>query len=401
MSKEIQNLVSGGYSNTPLHSTKRNALEACVDWFSATFHENIFLNGLCAMLHLSITDFECKELAKTNEYDWLYNYSGIITIMTRNDNSQKTKQALTHVDIKGQGCRFLENNWRDGMTWVDFFNNLKSSFSLHHITRLDIAIDDYKGFLNINTLHRKLRLKHFRSSAGIRSWRYIESGDIQNFQEIDGQTLYLGKGDVEFRFYDKKGQLITNQKINLDPTITFWNRYEIQLRQDRALAVMHMISQDRLEVGELVRSVMCEYLTFLVEHKTDKNKSRWAVCSWWSQFLNGVSGTKLTMQPLEKSVYRTQNWIEKQVSVSLAILDECLNDNGYYVKSLIADGQRRMTKQHRQMIDQFRVSENYRQTIKDQVRKESQKIRPKLGTIQSMEASERNWANFQQAQVNH
>ena len=395
MKNESQKFENGGSSNTPLHSTEREPLEACVDWFSATFEGNVFMKGLCSMLHLSVEDFESKELASTNEYDYLYNYSGIIMIMTRNDNAQGTKKALTHIDIKGQGCRFLENNWTDGVTWVDFFNLLKTCFTLHHITRLDVAIDDYKGFLNITTLHRKMRLKHFRSSAGTRSWRYIESGDIQSGQEIDGQTLYIGKGDVEFRFYDKKGQLENNKKIDLDSDVEFWNRYEIQLRQDRALAVMDMIAQGRLEVGELVRSIMCEYLTFLVEHKTDTNKSRWAVCGWWSQFLGGVSGTKLTMQPLEKSVYKTQNWVEKQVSVSLAILDECLNDNGYYMKSLIADGQKRMTKQHRQMIKQFRISENFRDTVKKQSKKELREMSPKLGTIQSVESSDRNWARLQ------
>lgn len=81
--------------------------------------------------------------------------------------------------------------------------------------------------------------------------------------------------------------------------------------------------------------------------------------------MGGVSGTKLTMQPLEKSVYKNQNWVEKQVSVSLAILDECLNNNGSYIKGLIADGHTRMTKQHRQI------------------------------TVQSLESSKRNWERLE------
>lgn len=28
------------------------------------------------------------------------------------------------------------------------------------------------------------------------------------------------------------------------------------------------------------------------------------------------------------TLYRTKNWVEKQVSVSLAVLDECCNDSG-------------------------------------------------------------------------
>jgi len=54
------------------------------------------------------------------------------------------------------------------------------------------------------------------------------------------------------------------------------------------------------------------------------------------------------------SVYRTKNWVEKPVSVSLAILEECWNDLGCYVAGLIANGRKRMTKQHKQMIENYK-----------------------------------------------
>lgn len=54
------------------------------------------------------------------------------------------------------------------------------------------------------------------------------------------------------------------------------------------------------------------------------------------------------------SVYRTKNWVEKQVSVSLAVLDECWNDSDCCVAGLIANGRKRMTKQHKQMIENYK-----------------------------------------------
>lgn len=59
------------------------------------------------------------------------------------------------------------------------------------------------------------------------------------------------------------------------------------------------------------------------------------------------------------TLYRTKNWVEKQVSVSLAVLDECCNDSGCndsgcYVAGLIANGRKRMTKQHKQMIENYK-----------------------------------------------
>ncbi len=70
--------------------------------------------------------------------------------------------------------------------------------------------------------------------------------------------------------------------------------------------VMKMIAEANLEIGELVRSIMNEYLCFLVPSKTDTNKRRWMVWGFWSNFLGNVSGAKLNMQPLEKTVERTK-----------------------------------------------------------------------------------------------
>ncbi|EGO5850672.1 hypothetical protein WMI_01343 [Enterococcus faecalis EnGen0363] len=355
MKNNEQKNVSGGYCNTPLHCTQRKPLEACIDWVSITFQGNIFSSGLLDLFYLSPSDFESKALSEGNEYDYRYRFADLITIDIRKENAQKTRRALTFVDIKGQGCRYLENHWPEQFTWIDFFNLLRSTFSIDHLTRLDTALDDYKGYLNITTLHRKLRLKQFRSTAGLRKWRYIEGGDMQSSKEIDGQTLYVGNGDVEFRFYDKKGQLENSKGVSLPEDINFWQRYEIQLRNERAENLFNKIADGNLEIGDAVRGIMCEYLTFLVENKKDTNKRRWPVCKFWTDFLSNCDSVKLTLKPLEKSVYKTKNWAENQVSVSLAILEECFSED--YLKALVVDGRKRFTKEHKQMIKLFRVDE--------------------------------------------
>lgn len=153
---------------------------------------------------------------------------------------------------------------------------------------------------------------------------------------------------------------MVSNSIELIPVgVEFWNRYEIQLRHDRAEVVFNMIANGDFEIGTLVRSIMNEYLCFLVPHKTDSNKSRWAVCGFWTKFLGNVTGVRLTMQPLEKSVERTKKWIEYQAAISLAVLDECFNDSGYYFRNLVDEGRNRMTKEHFQMIKQYKLSKKY------------------------------------------
>lgn len=260
-------MVNGGSSNTPLHSTQEKAMEACLDWFSCTFEGNIFNEHFCELLHIKMNDFEVRTLDEKNEYEYRYIYQNFITVMTRKETEER--KALTHIDIKGQGCRWLENNWPINFDWSTYFNLLRGLYTIHHLTRLDLAIDDYKGNLNITTLHRKMRNKEFRSTAGIRSWRYIESGDIQSDKTLNGQTLYIGRGDIEFRFYDKFAQL-TNTLVPIPEGINFWNRYEIQLRHERAEVVFNMIANEQFEIGILVKSIMNEYLTFLVPNNKDK-----------------------------------------------------------------------------------------------------------------------------------
>ena len=89
MNNLSKNLTSGGSSNTPLHCTIPNPLEACVDWVSITFWENIFLKGLLPLLHLDFHGFEHKELAQSNEYEDCYKYLNLITVKTRKESEDK------------------------------------------------------------------------------------------------------------------------------------------------------------------------------------------------------------------------------------------------------------------------------------------------------------------------
>lgn len=345
------NLVPGGYGNTPPEIPCPKALIACVDWLAVTFSSAQNVVEICSLLKMKISDFDYRDFAR-NGYAESYNFNNEITISF--GHSPKSPDIGIHMEITGQGCRYLESFWRDGYNWTDYFNLLKM-YGYMNITRLDVAIDDFKGFLSIPTMYKKIRKLEFSSSAGLRSWRHFESGEIDK-EELTGETLYLGKGDVTFRFYDKKGEREA-KGVSLNENITFWNRYEIQLRHERADVLADVISSGGFTIGEVVKSVMSNYLSFKVANPNEKKKSRWKNTRWWDSFLNGVEPLKLTKVHPERTFYKTRQWLIDQTSSSLAMLFEGYDNDMGIIHSLLAYGRLNMNKNHEKMLEDFRVSE--------------------------------------------
>ncbi len=92
----------------------------------------------------------------------------------------------THLEIFGQGCRFLESHWRENFKWSDFFV-LAKCYALKKATRLDLAFDDFKGLLNISTLAKKT--ENGDLVTRFRNWKYFRSGEIYKSEKV-GETFW-------------------------------------------------------------------------------------------------------------------------------------------------------------------------------------------------------------------
>ena len=261
-----------------------------IDWL--TFTTKIFSeNDLISMLHLGDVAWEHKDAYR---YGYSHRCSfGGITILS----GGHSEDMGICVDISGQGCRCFEDY--SSLSWLDLFQILTCEFNEFNITRLDLAYDDHTGILDIGTLLDYTDHGWYRSKS--RYW-LVEYGST-------GTCIYHGsvKSDIRFRIYDKAAE-----RGLLDGT--HWIRVEQQLRGDRSkLAVSHIV--ERRSVGSVFTSILQDYLVYVEPSETDSNKSRWAVCSFWSELLSGASDITLTADPgMEYNIWRLRSTILEQYS---------------------------------------------------------------------------------------
>lgn len=95
------------------------------------------------------------------------------------------------VEMKGKGCRQFEHFLlAQRRTWVDFFLDV---FAVNGVyKRLDLAINDKVGLLNIPELTRKCQNEECISV--FRSFKNYRSGElVRQHEKADmGDTLYIG-----------------------------------------------------------------------------------------------------------------------------------------------------------------------------------------------------------------
>lgn len=272
-----------------------------------------------------------------------------------------------HLKLTGQGCRMIES--MDTFTsWKRFFQQIESLAEvwtmpisknkinrLYNITRLDIAIDDFTNKFSIPALIRKTKKSEYVSK--FRTYRYMGSGKSSG--ESTGHTLYFGStdSDVQLRFYEKNEE----RKVNgLDYGIEHWNRTELQLRDDRALMMFKLIKDNSNDHWiNIYKSVLNEYIRFVVPNKNDSNKRRWNIYRPWQTFINSMDKIKLTTDEVENDFNKFYDWIVNNMGPTLAIAQ----DTGLDLDKIAELGRDNFKDIHTQKVSKF----------KNDIKKEAQK----------------------------
>ena len=189
----------------------------------------------------------------------------------------------------------------------------------------------------MSEIRKKIEARHvksrFKTARGITE--YDLSGEANSNK---GETIYLGspQSRIKIRFYDKAKQ----QKVDY-----LWTRVEIECHNDRALIVAAFITDD-MPLGDLVAGVLHNYINFLEPDETDTNKSRWPVAQWWTDFLGEVEKLSLTIKKEAKTIEDVNNWLERQVSTSLALMHKYHKDSYDFLGDLIVIGRQRLRPRH-------------------------------------------------------
>lgn len=254
------------------------------------------------------------------------------------------------VELKGRGCRQFESYLlAQKRSWYEFF--MDSLIAGGVMKRIDLAINDKTGILNIPTLTEKCRQEECISV--FRSFKSYRSGELvhKDEKECMGNTLYIGslQSEVYFCIYEKDYEQYKKNDIPLEDA-DVKNRFEIRLKNERAYyAVVDLLTYGNPE--RTAFKIINRYIRF-VDRDDSKPRSNWKLNEEWAWFVgNNREQLRLTTKPEPYSFQRTLNWLSHQVAPTLKVamkLDEV--NQTQIIKDIIKNA--KLTERHEKILIQ-------------------------------------------------
>ena len=280
-------------------------------------------------------------------YSYTEHYSlGDIFIYTSADEE---KGVL--LELKGRGCRQFESYLlAQQRSWYDFLMDALIDGGV--MKRIDLAINDHTGILDIPELAEKCRKREYIGKS--RSYKFYQSGELIKHREDDreymGRTLYLGslKSDVYFCIYEKDYEQYVKLGTPLEEADII-NRFEIRLRNERAYyAVRDLLTY--YDAEQTAFSIINQYVRF-VDEEPDKRKNDWKLNDRWAWFIgDNRQSLKLTTKPEPYTLDRTLRWVQRQVAPTLKMLKKIDKGNGTdYMETI--EQQAKLTEKHEMIKD--------------------------------------------------
>lgn len=284
-----------------------------------------------------------------------YGYSsqyvrGEIVVMTSEDEEKGTL-----LELKGQGCRFFEGVLEaQGRTWYDFFREAVQERAVWK--RIDIAINDRAGILNIPELSEKCRRDECIGWFG--TYKDYKSGSMIHRRGEDtdmmGATLYLGsfQSDVYFCIYEKDYEQFVKNGTPLEEAETK-NRFEIRLKNERAEYAINDLLEGE-DIAGTAFGIINHYVRF-VDADEEEERRNWKMNERWSWFVDAeYRDIKLTTKPEPYTLERLKAWICRQVAPSLKVLKELDKKQGTHLLDGIIE-EAKLSPQHKKILEQQMV----------------------------------------------
>ena len=208
-------------------------------------------------------------------------------------------------------------------------------------TRLDIAMDDYDGFLDLDYIYEKLSGREVNTKMD--SVRRLDSFSLKD-GNVKGDTIYVGspKSEIMVRIYDKAGQ------TGID---SHWIRLEFQMRG--TVADQYCNPDPKLHSGEIKSYLdrdFCKtafyYLRFIDRKYNAKNKPvnkrHWNSSEFWTTFLRTGEGEKIGRPRYTLGLEDVRKWVGNQVSGALALIADTYGKEE--IDKLTKNGKAKMEK---------------------------------------------------------
>lgn len=352
-----RNFCIAGDSNTPAQNTNELFQNVLVDWVTASFHAEKNIQEILQLFWLTEleiegqiidVDFEKIEGAryKYAGYNVTYKYSNI-EIMHDPENHKWL------INLSGQACREFEKISK--LNYEMLFGLLVGQLNAN-VSRIDIAIDDYKSIFKVNTIRKAVM--NGQAVTKIKKFGSHTQGKIED-GTLTMDNFYLGtlSSRYSINVYDKK---LEQESKNKEVKVKSWVRTEVRLKEEYATAFARIIatSSGNENIGQYIVQFLNQSVVFLKKGCKETNRSRASknienYAHWWKKFIGDVGRLKLSQKAPEKSVERTVSWFVEQVAPSLAVCLE-VDPEGFshMLFKLCEDGKQRLNKTHELMIKQ-------------------------------------------------
>lgn len=295
------------------------------------------------VLHLNF-DYMLHEDYAFYSYQEQYVMGDIVVMV-----SQEEDKGIL-IEMKGRGCRQFETFLlAQKRSWYDFF---ETSLKLGGVMkRLDLAINDRAGLLNIPYLTKKCQNEECISL--FRTFKSYRSGELLKADEKDGMgnTLYIGslKSEVYFCLYEKDYEQYIKLGIPLDQIETK-NRFEIRLKNERAYhAIMDLMKGRSIESTTF--SIITRYMR-IADKVQGKRRTNWPLNEKWGRFVGrNRKEIQLTSEPKPYTIERTYNWLGRQVAPTLKMTIELDRIRGTsFISDMVLNAE--LSERHKKILEQ-------------------------------------------------
>lgn len=274
-SVEVDPTVAGKSAECPPRLTRGAERtqhgENCIlyDWL--TFSSPLFdLDSIKDFLGLFGMSGWVDNLPSRYHYAHRAQLNGIHIHYTPADNPGKYNPGVC-VEFSGSGCRFFETvSQLDMQGLCDLL--ISSGF---HVSRVDVAYDDFQGFIDLQQMAGQASRFEFTSRCQARE--IVDSSKISDSKDSGLSIMHGSRSSHIFiRCYDKR-----YERSRFD--LPHWVRLEIMLRDANAVGFL----QASGSIGEKWAGVLNNYLAYR-DPTEDTNKRRWPVSEWWKTLLSSA-----------------------------------------------------------------------------------------------------------------
>lgn len=331
--------------------------KSLIDWFTirnAWKHDPD--EAIERLLGLDSALFEQKEFSPVPGYRRskmfggiavCYDSPGLFLDSKRSDGDTRSSEQMgVCISMPGSGCRTYENMSVHRLLPEGAFGHLIEMAYLDpdiHATRIDLAIDDHLGLLDLDTV-----LEYKRSSGIDSRIRSFDTHESDREGKSAGKTLYIGSPTSAFRIriYDKaKEQFAPDEDGYNKP----WNRLELVMRGKNADGFLAAYCNSD-DLGKLAAGILNDHVRFI--ERDDSNITRCSTAQWWLDFVETLEAVKLlTPEPVQHSIDRAKEWLMYQIAPSLAMYEQAFGTGG--LVELLKFGRQRMSSKHRAILDDW------------------------------------------------